>query len=272
LKNSSTVNYDEKKVNSLSWLCFKHEHFRDAIVKCNAIVRDFIEAQKYELANDAIALINTRIVMKHQKAASDTDMDENAFMRERSNWMREFNSWTLFITALKTFQAWKLEHLNMDRILGLQHQQQHLSSSLQVQNLISESAKAFQLQEQRKREELMKANEERYANEASKQGEQMLQFEHGWLLDLEDEEDISSSEVSRHDQLAALRTLCLSIVIKNLHELYYMRGDYGRCAQLSVTLANEEFLLYKSITPKDMKELLSSFATSYAMKMQQHKQ
>lgn len=90
----------------------------------------------------------------------------------------------------------------------------------------------------------------------------VLQFEYGWLLDLNKQE-----EEERTKAMHQLRTNYLFEILFIAYDTYFSRKDYDKCLHLAVLVADEHCQLYKSLTKESTLLFMNLMKHCVAAKM-----
>jgi hypothetical protein len=176
----------ERKLKSLLWLTYDTDHWLEAILQANYIVRQFVLGDDIEHAHRAVfEIIPEDLFPTLNRAASATDLQEYEVMA-----LREFQCWQLFLSAMQKHKKWK--QASSETTLGV-------VSSSSTGPVVSTGRFA-----------------EAYCEDAAAAFREVVSYSDGWLKDVGSSgiwTEHSTMGTERFEQQNRLRVKCLPSIL-----------------------------------------------------------
>lgn len=226
---------DELKIDAIDWLTLDQSTSYQALYQSNAIMRHFIAAENIDNVQEVLLKLPRKLI---QQVEQETDDEMRAV--SPVDVVREHVCIQAWITASSAFNSWK------------EFKDQHAPEEFQE---ITSNVYTEQLQQDHKRRQ-HEQRVQRYQQQvhrlmtsAEHKMLAMLQFERGWLVDIDDASDrpVDEDAQTRQGELNELSEQCIPDMCLKLHELYFEMQDYKKCIGIADMIASveSEMRLYK---------------------------
>ena len=194
---------DVRKCQAIGWLCFTPNHYGEALVCANELVRQLLLGEKTHVASQFLWDYFPTIVQ-------EDSYDE--FVSAK----REHDALLVYIEANTAFNRWKecmtdmapestpstLDHS------ALNEQEKGIARQMDKRRLVEEKREAAQ-------------NVIDAANAAQAKLDEVLTFDGGWLQEYEEDDDVDSpEEVKRQSELEVLQARLVPQVVFLAHNVY----------------------------------------------------
>jgi len=253
-ESDSDEQVDEIRVAAVDWLLMEPLQELDALRLGNSVVRFFVAEHKPELAGRTL-----------EKIAAAVDPAAAGSPEEMANWLKEYESLVVYVTAKERFSEWfsfyhkakpvEPEAPDLGGVQGRGEGRQYVDMV------------AHERQTARYREEL-----ERWTNSLQVQSaavvealEGVLHFPGGWLDCVGQNDDPAGARAREVDYL---RRTCVVEVCLLLHTVLHKTHQYERATRVSDAVADERYALYSLFSREDMRRLLDAVRGSFLCLME----
>ena len=235
---------DAKKIDSISWLILEPNQHIEAVIQTNSIIRGFLVTKKVEpameifkkLPKDSIDIIH-KIWRNRAGSAPLPPSYENA--------KKEYLCIKAYLDAHSAFDAWfRHYHNNAPKKPTLQ----------KLKTFKDQVTYEANIKEYTGNYEIWKKTLSTHVNHVSDKIYNVLLFPEGWMVDVDLEEDSSSSRQMqlKHIQEVAIPSLCFL-----LHTVLQSSGQHSKCLQLANVVQAEQRKLYSLFSKAHLQEFLN---------------
>jgi len=199
---------DARKCQSIGWLCFSPDHYGEALLCANELVRQLLLPN--EQAEEA-----SQFLWDYFPTIVQQDNDNDA--QDGISAKREYDALLVYLEANTAFDRWKdcMTHTQPESTA---------SAALDMTKLDDEAKEIARLSEKRrlieeKRELAQKVIS--IANAAQVKLEEVLTFDGGWLQEYEDDDEVDTpEELKRQEELEILQSHIIPKVVFFAHNVY----------------------------------------------------
>lgn len=195
---------DVRKCQSIGWLCFSQEHYGQALVCANELVRQLLLQDKTYVASQFLWDYFPTIVQEEE--------NYEAFISAK----REYDALLIYLEANTAFDRWKdcmtetepestASTLDQSRLNAAEKE---IARSMEKRRMIEEKRDVAQTVIS-------------IANAAQVKLEEVLTFDGGWLQEYEEDDDVDTpEEAKRQEELEILQSRIIPKVVFFAHNVY----------------------------------------------------
>jgi len=238
---------DRRKTSAIEWLVFDQSQRLEAIKQCNAVVRGFLGAGKYNAVKEICKKIPADSVDIVYKEWGSTQHGDSANLPSHvENTIHEYLCIDVYMAAQEAFVQW-FKHFHskkpqLDEEDTAVHQPSApFNSSVSMTGIVSEE------QRMRKKAEEIAMWENQLGTLCDVATEKIygvLLFPKGWLLNRCEPDEDSEEEQCRSHQLSLLRQLLIPSLCNLLLTVLSSTGRYEQCGKLANVVASEDNSLF----------------------------
>lgn len=237
-------------VRSIEFLTFGgFPNFEKALLRTNAAVRSYFLMQKREVARRLITWFPSEV------------LEQLAEKNECLGNIREFGCWQIYFKAVSCHNDWYMFKTgNRPNAIPDSVRQAALAQPVQKEAKQKLHLYNNQLREYEKNCDELRNVAVRNLHDA------LLCVEGGWMN--ENMLDVDIDDI-RRQELQAVRQCGIPQLVSLLHHVFQKSGMVAEAVDVASIVAREEFKLYESFRPAEMKSLLKKIAASAAVMAQE---
>ncbi|EFA84095.1 nucleoporin 107 [Heterostelium album PN500] len=236
---STTTEADVAKIDAIGWLCFNPQQRIEAILKSNLLIREFVENNKLDAAQQLIDALpkNSVAISKMESTRSES---------ETIDIIKEFTNWSQYLEATRRIGIWFHNYSKKPK-----------QSTLHFR-LTGKESYAQKLDLERKKKEVEEEfgqwsqNNMLYGRDAIESVNTIIK--QSWLCP-ESIQDVNPSEYQK--QIHSLRVSCIPPLFFSLHQLLVGTEQYKKSSRICNLIADERLKWYNVFNREQIQEMLS---------------
>ena len=249
---------DKRKTSAIEWLVFDQSQRLEAIKQCNAVVRGFLGAGKYNAVKEICKKIPSDSVdIIYKEWSLQQGGDSTALPNHVENAVHEYLCIDVYIGAQEAFVKW-FKHFHSQKPAAVKEQDtvNHsttFSHSVSISGIVSEEQRA-----KKQEEEISKWEKqlEALCDSATDKIYAVLLFPNGWLMNRCEVDDDNEEEQCRSHQLSLLRQLLVPSLCNLLLTVLSNTGRYEQCGKLADVIASQDNNLFSLFRKAQGKKFL----------------
>ena len=232
---------DRRKTNAIEWLVFDQSQRLEAIKQCNAVVRGFLGAGKYNAVKEIFKKIPPDSIDIIYKEWSSVNGSEKSLPPDVENAVHEYICIDTYLSAQEAFIKWFKHFHSKKPVLNEEVVNPTMyNNSVSISGIVAEEQRL-----KKKEEEILNWEKqlETLCDSAADNIYGVLLFPNGWLTNRCEVAD-SEEEQCRSHQLSLLRQLLIPSLCNLLLTVFSSTGRYEACGKLADVIASKDNSLY----------------------------